>query len=59
MPGDPPVTVNHNADIIADQIPALFDGAEIVIIDYTPLPTDVALHRAEACSASRHRCAAR
>jgi D-3-phosphoglycerate dehydrogenase len=41
-PGDPPVRVNRDADITADQIPALLDGAEIVVIDHTPLPTDVA-----------------
>jgi len=41
-PGDPPVRINRNADITADQIPALLDGAEIIIIDHTPLPTDIA-----------------
>ena len=41
--GDPPVRINRDADITADQMPALLDGAEIVIIDHTPLPTDVAL----------------
>src|ERR1700694_487315 len=41
-PGDPPVPINPSPDITADQIPALLDGAEIVIIDHTPLPTDVA-----------------
>jgi D-3-phosphoglycerate dehydrogenase len=40
--GDPPVRVNRDADITADQMPGLLDGAEIVIIDHTPLPTDVA-----------------
>jgi D-3-phosphoglycerate dehydrogenase / 2-oxoglutarate reductase len=40
--GDPPVHVNRNADITSDQMPALLDGAEIVIIDHTPLPTEVA-----------------
>jgi len=40
--GDPPVRVNHDADITPDQTPALLGGAEIVIIDHTPLPTDVA-----------------
>ncbi|HEY0912864.1 MAG TPA: 3-phosphoglycerate dehydrogenase, partial [Bradyrhizobium sp.] len=40
--GDPAVHVNRNADITSDQMPALLDGAEIVIIDHTPLPTDVA-----------------
>jgi D-3-phosphoglycerate dehydrogenase len=40
--GDPSVRINRNADITADQMPALLDGAEIVIIDHTPLPTDIA-----------------
>ncbi len=40
--GDPPVRVNRDADITAEQMPALLDGAEIVIIDHTPLPTYVA-----------------
>jgi len=40
--GDPPVRINRNADITPDQMPALLDGAEIVIIDHTPLPTAVA-----------------
>src|ERR1700733_15001842 len=48
--GDPPVRVNRNADIAADQMPALLDGAEIVIIDHTPLPTEVALR----CTGLKH-----
>ena len=40
--GDPPVRVNRDADIASDQMPALLDGAEIVIVDHTPLPTEVA-----------------
>src|ERR1700759_4528547 len=40
--GDPPVRINRDADITADQMPGLLDGAEIVIIDHTALPTDVA-----------------
>src|SRR6202453_2774695 len=40
--GDPPVRVNRDPDITSQQMPALLDGAEIVIIDHTPLPTDVA-----------------
>src|ERR1700677_2952049 len=48
--GDPPVSVNHNADITSDQMPALLDGAEIVIIDHTPLPTDVA----RRCTGLKH-----
>ncbi|HZE55185.1 MAG TPA: NAD(P)-dependent oxidoreductase [Bradyrhizobium sp.] len=48
--GDPPVRVNRDADITTDQIPALLDGAEIVIIDHTPLPTDVA----RRCNGLKH-----
>jgi D-3-phosphoglycerate dehydrogenase / 2-oxoglutarate reductase len=48
--GDPPVHVNRNADITSDQMPTLLDGAEIVIIDHTPLPTDVA----RRCTGLRH-----
>jgi D-3-phosphoglycerate dehydrogenase len=40
--GDPPVRVNRDADIAADRIPAALDGAEIIIIDHTPLPTEIA-----------------
>jgi D-3-phosphoglycerate dehydrogenase / 2-oxoglutarate reductase len=47
---DPPVRINRNADITADQMPALLDGAEIVVIDHTPLPTDVA----RRCSGLKH-----
>jgi D-3-phosphoglycerate dehydrogenase / 2-oxoglutarate reductase len=49
-PGDPPVRINRNADITADQVPALLDGAEIIIIDHTPLPTDVA----RRCTGLKH-----
>ncbi len=48
--GDPAVRINRNADIAPDQIPALLDGAEIVIIDHTPLPTDIA----RRCSGLKH-----
>jgi D-3-phosphoglycerate dehydrogenase len=48
--GDPPVRVNRDADITAEQMPALLDGAEIVIIDHTPLPTDVA----RRCAGLKH-----
>jgi D-3-phosphoglycerate dehydrogenase / 2-oxoglutarate reductase len=40
--GDPAVHVNRNADIKSEDMPALLGGAEIVIIDHTSLPTDVA-----------------
>src|ERR1700752_4308713 len=49
-PGDPPVRINRNADITPDQMPALLDGAEIVIIDHTHLPTDVA----RRCTGLKH-----
>jgi D-3-phosphoglycerate dehydrogenase / 2-oxoglutarate reductase len=41
-PGDPRVRINRDPDIAAEQMPALLDGAEIVVIDHTALPTDVA-----------------
>jgi len=48
--GDPPVKVNRNADITADEIPAALGGAEIIIIDHTPLPTDIA----KKCTELKH-----
>ena len=48
--GDPPVRVNRDADITAEQMPALLDGAGIVIIDHTPLPTEVA----RRCAGLKH-----
>ena len=48
--GDPAVRVNRDADIKAEQIPALLDGAEIIIIDHTALPTDVA----RRCNGLKH-----
>jgi D-3-phosphoglycerate dehydrogenase len=49
-PGDPLVRINRDADITPGQMPALLDGAEIVIIDHTPLPTDVA----RRCTGLKH-----
>ena len=49
-PSDPPVRINRNADITPDQVPALLDGAEIIIIDHTPLPTEVA----RRCTGLKH-----
>jgi D-3-phosphoglycerate dehydrogenase / 2-oxoglutarate reductase len=48
--GDPRVRINRDADIAADQMPGLLDGAEIVIIDHTPLPTEVA----RRCNGLKH-----
>ncbi len=49
-PGDPPVSVNRDPDIKPEQMPALLDGAEIVVIDHTALPTDVA----RRCTGLKH-----
>jgi D-3-phosphoglycerate dehydrogenase len=49
-PGDPPVRVNRNPDITSEQMPALLDGAEMVVIDHTALPTDVA----RRCAGLKH-----
>jgi D-3-phosphoglycerate dehydrogenase / 2-oxoglutarate reductase len=47
---DPAVRINRDADIAPDQIPAVLDGAEIVIIDHTPLPSEVA----RRCTGLKH-----
>jgi len=49
-PGDPEVKVNLNPDITADEVPAALGGAEIIIIDHTPLPTDIA----KKCAGLKH-----
>jgi D-3-phosphoglycerate dehydrogenase / 2-oxoglutarate reductase len=49
-PGNPSMRVNRDPDIASDQMPALLDGAEIVVIDHTPLPTDVA----RRCTGLKH-----
>jgi D-3-phosphoglycerate dehydrogenase len=49
-PGDPLVRINRNPDITSEQMPALLDGAEIVVIDHTALPTDVA----RRCTGLKH-----
>jgi D-3-phosphoglycerate dehydrogenase len=48
--GDPAVRVNRNPDITSDQIPALLGSAEIVVIDHTSLPTDIA----RRCNGLKH-----
>jgi D-3-phosphoglycerate dehydrogenase len=47
---DPDVALHHDPDITPDKIPALAGDAEIVIIDHTYLPTDVA----RLCPALKH-----
>ena len=49
-PGDPAVHVNRNPDIASEQIPALLDGADIVVIDHTALPTGIA----RTCAGLKH-----
>jgi D-3-phosphoglycerate dehydrogenase len=48
--GDPEVRINHNPDITADEVPAALAGAEIIIIDHTPLPTEIA----RKCAGLKH-----
>ncbi|HET7888301.1 MAG TPA: NAD(P)-dependent oxidoreductase [Bradyrhizobium sp.] len=49
-PGDPAVRVNRDPDIKSADMPALVDGAEVVVIDHTELPTDVA----KRCNGLKH-----
>jgi len=49
-PGDPPVTIHRDPDIISDQYPGILDGAEIAIVDHTALPTDIA----RKCAGLKH-----
>jgi D-3-phosphoglycerate dehydrogenase len=49
-PGDPPVTIHRDPDIISDRYPGILDGAEIAIVDHTALPTEVA----RKCSGLKH-----
>ncbi|MBR0751667.1 3-phosphoglycerate dehydrogenase [Bradyrhizobium jicamae] len=37
-----PVAINRNAGIKPDDLPALLDGAEIMIVDHTAVPTSIA-----------------
>ena len=39
---DPKVTVNRDVSVASDQLPDVLGGAEIAIIDHTPLPAEVA-----------------
>jgi D-3-phosphoglycerate dehydrogenase / 2-oxoglutarate reductase len=48
--GDPKLTINHDPDIKPEQMPKLLDGAEIVVIDHTALPTDIA----KKCTGLKH-----
>jgi D-3-phosphoglycerate dehydrogenase len=48
--GDPSVRINRNPDIKSEDMPALLDGAETVVIDHTALPTDIA----KRCTGLKH-----
>ena len=45
-----PVGINRNAGITPDDLPGLLDGAEIMIVDHTALPTEIA----RKCAGLRH-----
>jgi D-3-phosphoglycerate dehydrogenase / 2-oxoglutarate reductase len=49
-PGDPPITIHRDPDIVPDQVPGILDGAEIAIVDHTALPTEIA----RKCAGLRH-----
>jgi D-3-phosphoglycerate dehydrogenase / 2-oxoglutarate reductase len=49
-PGDPAVRINLNPDVASDQLPGVLDGAEIAIVDHTPLPTEIA----RKCAGLKH-----
>jgi D-3-phosphoglycerate dehydrogenase len=48
--GDPALVVNRQPDITPAQLPALMGDAEIMIVDHTHLPTDIA----RACKGLKH-----
>ena len=48
--GDPRVALHRDPDLPPDRIPALLGDAQIVIIDHTYLPTDIA----KQCGALKH-----
>jgi D-3-phosphoglycerate dehydrogenase len=49
-PGDIVVRIHRDADVKSDQLPKVFDGAEIAVIDHTALPTDIA----RQCAGLKH-----
>src|SRR3982074_2649010 len=49
-PGDPPMRIHRDPDIISDQYPGILDGAEIAIVDHTALPTGIA----QKCTGLKH-----
>ena len=49
-PGDPKVRIYRDPDIKPDQYPKLLDGAEMVVVDHTALPTEIA----KQCKGLKH-----
>jgi D-3-phosphoglycerate dehydrogenase len=49
-PGDPKVRIHRDPDIKPDQYPKLLDGAEMVVVDHTELPTEIA----KQCKGLKH-----
>ena len=49
-PGDPDVRIHRDPDVTPDQLPGVLDGANIAIVDHTPLPTEVA----RKCTGLKH-----
>jgi D-3-phosphoglycerate dehydrogenase / 2-oxoglutarate reductase len=49
-PGDPQVVINRNADVQPEALPEVIGDAEIIIVDHTMLPTEIAAR----CAALRH-----
>ncbi|ARP97189.1 NAD(P)-dependent oxidoreductase [Bordetella genomosp. 13] len=50
LPSDLPLTVNRQPDITPDQIPAVLGDHDILIVDHTALPTEIA----KACKQLKH-----
>ncbi|WP_407175950.1 NAD(P)-dependent oxidoreductase [Bradyrhizobium sp. STM 3562] len=50
QPGDPKVRINRNPDLTPDEWPQVLDGAEIAVVDHTPLPTEIA----RKCTGLKH-----
>jgi len=50
LPADMPLTINRQPDITSGQIPAALGDHEIMIVDHTHLPTDIA----RACKQLKH-----
>jgi len=50
VPGDPPIVIHRDPDVVPEQLPAVLAGAAIAIVDHTYLPTEIA----RQCTGLRH-----